>query len=166
MSTLFKLELPTLFARSSSGAVLEWDIEIDGDKFRTITGQQGGNKITSKWTVVKGKNVGQSNATTNEDQAYNEAKSRWKKKIKREGYWEDIRDIDKKGRFIEPMLAQKLRDHPDKVVYPCMVDKKYNGGRVVASIEGLFTRKGEQYASIPHIVEAVKPLFEKYQTSC
>jgi DNA ligase 1 len=159
---LFKLELPTLYARASTGAVLEWDIEIEGDKYRTITGQQGGAKITSKWTVAEPKNIGQANSTNAEQQAEAEAVAKWKKKIKREGYWEDIKDIDKKGRFIEPMLAQKLRDHPDKVVFPCMVDRKYNGGRVVASIDGLYTRKGEQYMSIPHIEAALAPLFEKY----
>ena len=146
----------------STGAVLEWDIEIEGDKYCTITGQQGGQKITSKWTVAEPKNTGQANATTAEQQAEAEAVAKWKKKIKREGYWEDIKDIDKKGRFIEPMLAQKLRDHPDKVVFPCMVDRKYNGGRIVASVAGLFSRKGEQYMSIPHIEAALAPLFEKY----
>lgn len=162
MSNSFKLELPTLYARSSTGAVLEWDVEIDGDKYRTITGQQGGNKIVSKWSVAVGKNAGQANATTNEEQAYAEAVAKWKKKMKREGYFEDVKDIDNKSRFIEPMLAQKLRDHPDKAKMPCMVDKKYNGGRVVASLEGLFTRKGEQYASIPHIVASLEPLFERF----
>ena len=157
-----KTELPTLYSRSSHGAILEWDIEVDGDKFRTITGQQGGNKITSKWTVAKAKNTGQANATTADEQAYIEAVAKWKKKIKREGYWEDIKDIDKTPRFIEPMLAHKLRDHANKVVLPCMVDKKYNGGRVVSVAEGSFTRKGEQYMAFPHIVEALKPLFDKY----
>lgn len=162
MNPLNTIQLPTLFARSNNGAILEWDIEIEGNKFRTITGHQGGNKITSKWTVTKGKNSGQANATSDEDQAYAEASSKWKKKIKREGYWENIKDIDNKPRFIEPMLAQKLRDHPDKAQFPCMVDKKYNGGRIVGVADGLFTRKGEPYASIPHIVEAVQPLFDKY----
>jgi ATP-dependent DNA ligase len=150
-----------LYARASSGAVLEWDIEVEGDKYRTITGQQGGNKITSKWTVAKPKNVGQANATTAEDQAYNEAVAKWKKKIKREGYWENVKDIDNTPRFVEPMLAQKLRDHPDKAIMPCMVDKKYNGGRCVIVSDGAFTRKGEVYVAIPHIIEAVAPLFEK-----
>ena len=159
---LFKLELPTLYARGEGGKVLEWDIEIEGNKYRTITGQQGGAKVTSKWTIAEAKNVGQSNATTPEQQAEAEAIAKWKKKIKREGYWEDIKDIDKVSRFIEPMLAHKLRDHADKVKFPCMVDRKYNGGRVVASSAGLFTRKGEQYMSIPHIEQALAPLFEKY----
>lgn len=159
---IFKFQLPTLYARAEKGSVLEWDIEIEGDKYRTITGQQGGAKVTSKWTVANPKNTGQANATTSEQQAHAEADSKWKKKIKREGYWENLSDIDKTTRFIEPMLAQKLRDHPHKAVMPCMVDKKYNGGRVMASTAGLFTRKGEQYASIPHIWEQLEPLFEKY----
>ena len=117
---LFKFELPTLYARSSTGAVLEWDIEVEGNKYRMITGQQGGAKTTSKWTVSEPKNIGQSNATTAEQQAEADAISKWKKKIKREGYWEDIKSIDNVNRFIEPMLAHKLRDHPDKVVFPCM----------------------------------------------
>ena len=156
-----KTQLPTLYARSNTGAVLEWDIEVEGDKFRMITGQQGSpNKITSKWTVAKAKNQGQANATTAEEQAYNEAVAKWKKKIKREGYWEELADIDKTPRFIEPMLAQKLRDHPDKAKMPCMVDKKYNGGRLIAVESGLFTRKGEVYMSIPHIAKAIAPLFD------
>jgi len=162
-NSLFKFELPTLYARAETGAILEWDIEVDGNKYRTITGQQGSqNKITSKWTIAEPKNVGQANATTSEQQAEAESVAKWKKKIKREGYWEDIKDIDKKGRFIEPMLAHKLHEHPEKVVLPCMVDRKYNGGRVVASAAGLFSRKGEQYMSIPHIEAALQPLFEKY----
>ena len=161
-SSLFKIELPTLYARSHTGAILEWEIEVEGNKYRTVTGQQGGAKITSKWSVAKGKNQGQSNETTDDQQAQAEADSKWKKKIKCGGYWENIKDIDKKCRYVDPMLAQKLRDHPDKAIMPCMVDKKYNGGRVMASSDGLFTRKGEQYASIPHITEALAPLFEKY----
>lgn len=157
INTLFKFELPTLYARSSTGAILEWDVEVEGNKYRTITGQQGGQKIISKWTTATAKSE-----PTDEQQAAAEATAKWKKKIKREGYWEDIKDIDKKGRFIEPMLAQKLRDHPEKVILPCMVDRKYNGGRCVGSVDGLFTRKGEQYVSIPHIVDATLPLFDKY----
>lgn len=162
MTNAYKFQLPTLYARSNKGAILEWDIEIEGNKYRTITGQQGGKKIISEWTEATGKNTGQANATTDEQQANFEADAKWKKKIKREGYWENINDIDNKGLFIEPMLAQKLRDHPDKVKLPCMVDKKYNGGRVVATAPGVYTRKGEQYASIPHIVDSLSPLFDKY----
>lgn len=160
--SLFKTELPKLYARGEGNKILEWEVEIEGDKYRTITGQQGGAKVTSKWTVAEPKNIGQSNETTAEQQAESEAIAKWKKKIKREGYYEDIKDIDNVSRFIEPMLAHKLRDHPDKVKFPCMVDRKYNGGRMVACVTGFFTRKGEPYASVPHLVEALQPLFDQY----
>jgi DNA ligase 1 len=160
--TLFKFELPKLYARNQDGSVQQWEIEVDGDKYRMTVGRVGGQFVTSKWTVAEAKNVGQANATTPEQQAEAEAIAKWKKKMKREGYYENIKDIDNVSRFIEPMLAHKLRDHPDKVKLPCMVDRKYNGGRVVASSAGLFTRKGEQYMSIPHIENALAPLFERY----
>ena len=155
------LKYPELYARNSNGSIQEWRIEVEGNNYRTIVGQQGSSDmVTSKWSVAVGKNKGQANETTDEQQAQLEADAKWKKKMKREGYWENVSEIDNKTRFIEPMLAQKLRDHPDKAKMPCMVDKKYNGGRVVSSIEGMFTRKGEQYAAIPHIWEKIEPLFD------
>lgn len=158
----FNFKLPELYARAKTGNILTWNIEVEGNKHRTITGTQDGKKVVSKWTITKPKNEGNPNATTAEQQAEFEATAKWKNKIKREGYWEDIKDIDKTPLFIEPMLAQKLRDHSDKVKFPCMVDRKYNGGRIVASVTGLFSRKGERYMSIPHIEESLAPLFEKY----
>jgi ATP-dependent DNA ligase len=162
-SSLFGTQqLPTLYARDENGGIRVWDIEIDGNKFRAITGLMGGARVTNAWTVCTGKNIGQANETDGDQQAWLEATSKWKKKIKSGGYYEDINHIDNVSRYIEPMLAHKLRDHADKVKLPVMVDKKYNGGRVISDISGFFTRKGEQYATIPHIIEAVEPLFLKY----
>lgn len=160
-SQSFRFQYPILYARSSTGAVLTWEIEVEGNKYRTITGQENGAKITSKWSESEAKNPGKANATTAEAQALKDADSKWKKKLRSGGYWEDVRDIDK-SRFVEPMLAHKLNEHPDKVKFPCMVDRKYNGGRVIAIKEGLYTRKGEEYATLPHIIESLKPLFDKY----
>lgn len=173
------LQLPTLYARSSHGAVLEWDIEIEDNKYRMITGQQGGNKTTSKWTVCEGKSQGRTNETTAEQQAQLEADSKWKKKLKTGGYWEDLKDIDKAMTFIEPMLAWPLIskktkkdkktgketieivDRTPKVKLPVMVDRKYNGMRQVCSIRGPFSRKGEEIKSAPHIYNAVTPQIQK-----
>ena len=43
----FKFELPTLYARSKTGAVLTWDIEVEDNMYRTITGQLDGTKAVS-----------------------------------------------------------------------------------------------------------------------
>lgn len=184
MSLLFKLELPTLYARAKSGAVLTWDIEIEGNKFRMLSGQQGGAKVVSKWTVCKGKNFGKKNATTDEEQAQLEADSKWKKKIKSDGYWENINDIDKPLRFVEPMLAYPLiskktkkvknkttgevteqtviEDRTPHVKLPAMLDRKYNGMRQTTTQTGPFSRQGEEIKSAPHIFQANQTLFQKF----
>ena len=177
---LFKFELPRLYARASDGkTVLEWDIEVDGNKFRTITGQQGGNKVTSAWTSCVAKNVGKKHSTTPEEQAEAEATSKWKDKLKTGGYWEDIKDIDKGYRFIKPMLAYPLIskqtkknkdgtaytkkvDRTEHIRLPVQVDRKYNGMRQVTSAAGPFSREGEPILSAPHIADVVAPLFVQF----
>jgi len=154
-------QLPTLYARGNNGKILEWSVEVQGNKYRFITGAQCFKSVTSEWSIAEGKNVGKANATTDEEQAFSEAKSHWEKKIKRNGYWEDIKDIDKET-FVEPMLANHLKDRLDKIKFPAMLDRKYNGGRVVITRKGAFTRKGEPWLTIPHVVNALQPLFEQY----
>lgn len=154
-------QLPTLYARGNNGKVLEWSVEVKGDKYRFITGAQGFKQVTSEWSVAEPKNVGRANATTADEQAVSEATSHWEKKIKRNGYWENIKDIDKTT-FVEPMLAHHLKDRLNKIVFPAMLDRKYNGGRVVITRHGAFTRKGERWMTIPHITKALEPLFEQF----
>ena len=177
---LFKFELPTLYARAKDGTtVLEWDIEVEDNKFRTITGQQGGGKVTSAWTVCQSKNVGKKHQTTPEQQAEAEATAKWKDKLKTGGYWEDIKEIDKGYRFIKPMLAWpliseqtkkdktgkpyiKIVDRTPHVKFPVQVDRKYNGMRQVTSVIGPFTREGEPVRSAPHIWATVESLFTEF----
>lgn len=173
-----KLEYPTLYARATSGAVLEWNIVVEGNTFYTITGQQGGSKVTSKPTVCQGKNIGRANETTPEGQAISEAEAKWQKKLKSGGYWEEIKDIDSTPRFIEPMLAYpliskktdpktkqiKIVDRTKYVKLPVMVDRKYNGMRQVSSIAGAYSRQGEPIPSAPHIYESIKELFSTFKT--
>jgi len=178
MNSTFTFQLPTLYARSKTGAVLTWDIEVEGNKFHMISGQETGGKTTSAWTICNGKNAGKANETTNEEQAQLEADSKWKKKLKSGGYWEDIRDIDKAMTFIEPMLAHPLIskktdkktgktiivDRTPKIQLPVMVDRKYNGMRQVTSVVGTFSRKGEPILAAPHIWTVLEPLIEKIPT--
>jgi DNA ligase 1 len=152
---------PILYSRTATGAVQTWRVEVVGNQYRFITGQKGGALITSEWTTCQGKNLGRANQTTGEEQAAKEAKAALKKKLKSGGYWENEADIDKL-RFFEPMLAYKLKDYRESLVYPVMVDRKYNGGRIIANREGLKTRKGENYITIPHIFNVIKHLFIQF----
>ena len=163
------MKLPTLYKKTTIGKTQEWNIEIKGDKYRTISGQQDGKKITNKWTVCKAKNVGRANATTGEEQALKEAEAKHQKKLE-SGYHLDVKNISSK-RFYEPMLAQDFKNKNRQKEVMSEIDEqlgnifsqpKLDGIRCIAMREGLFTRSGKKITAVPHIHEALEPLFEKY----
>jgi ATP-dependent DNA ligase len=159
--------LPTLFSRTSTGAVQQWTVQIDGNKFRVESGQTDGKKVLSEWTVCEPKNVGRANATTANEQAIGEAQAKWDKKVKL-GYTTDVTKIDSSTSFVEPMLAKNFEDRLDKIDWDegVFVQNKYNGARCVATYDGervrLTTRKGEEYISIPHIANDLEKFFADY----
>ena len=155
-------KLPTLYKRTSTGKVQVWTMVVDKDTFYSIEGLQGCKMTQNAPTVCEPKNVGRANETSAEEQAVLEAEAKWKKKAKT-GYFENVIDIDNEFYF-EPMLAKDFEDFQKKIdwTHGVGVQIKFNGGRIVARKEGLFTRKGEKYVSIPHIEEGLKPLFEAY----
>ena len=100
-----------LYKKTKTGATQVWDIEIDGNRFRTIEGQLNGKMTTSEWTITEGKNVGRANETSPEQQATNEANAKHKKKLE-SGYVSDINMIDEAKEIkISPMLAHKYDDY-------------------------------------------------------
>jgi ATP-dependent DNA ligase len=159
--------LPTLFSRTSTGAVQQWTVQIDGNKFRVESGQTDGKKVLSEWTVCEPKNIGRANATTANEQAVSEAQAKWDKKVKL-GYTTDVTKIDSSTSFVEPMLAKNFEDRLDKIDWDegVFVQNKYNGARCVATYDGervrLTTRKGEEYISIPHIANDLEKFFADY----
>lgn len=148
--------LPTLFSRTSTGAVQEWSVEVDGDKYRMVSGQKDGKLVESEWTVVKGKNLGRKNETTPEQQALSEATSKWEKKAKT-GYTEDINKIDNCVVYTEPMLAKKYGDV--EFSFPIYSQPKLDGMRCICRSDGMWSRTGKKIVSAPHIYEALKLLF-------
>jgi len=154
-------QLPIIYKRTTTGAEQQWQIIVKDNSFYTIEGQVGGKLTTSKPTTVYGKNIGKSNETSDSEQAYSEAKSKWDKKIEK-GYTEDLLAIDTSKKFFEPMLAHKYKDYKDKISFPILVSPKIDGCRMVAQKNGLFTRNGKEYKSCPHISKILSPLFEKH----
>jgi DNA ligase-1 len=167
------MKLPTLYKKTTIGKTQTWEIEVSGNKFRTISGQADGKKITNNWTVCQGKNVGKKNATTGEEQALKEAEAKHKKKLEA-GYHLNLKNISKK-RFYEPMLAQdfKNKNRQSEVmadlqqvdggtVGTVFSQPKLDGIRCIAMREGLFTRTGKQITAVPHISEALEPFFKLY----
>ncbi len=150
----------TLYKRTSTGAVQIWFMEVDGDKYRSTSGQIDGKKTTTQWTVAKPKNEGKANATTGEQQAVAEVEAEYKKKLKRD-YKGSLDAIDTIERF-KPMLADKWGDRKAKVKETYVhMQPKLDGIRCIAKLDGLWTRNGEQILGAPHIHEQLQPLFNK-----
>lgn len=163
------MKFPILFKRTNTSAIQQWriwtEINTKGkDKIVSIVteyGQKDSDNLQFTTEIIKeGKNIGKKNETSIEQQADKEAKANWDKK-KKNGYFENIKQIDKQT-FFQPMLAKKFDEFKTKISYPVILDRKYNGGRLIAKKDGLFSRKGELFLSIPHIFEVLKPLFDKY----
>jgi DNA ligase-1 len=154
------MKLSTLYKRATTGKITEWTIEIEGNKYRMITGFIDGKKTTSAWTICEGKNVGKVNGTTDEEQALAEATAIHRKRIEQKSF-ENIDDIDQES-FFSPMLAQDLKKYKKPLVFPLFSQCKMDGIRCIVKADGMWTRKGKQLVSAPHIQEDLQPFFEKY----
>lgn len=151
---------PTLYKRTSAGKVQIWFAEVDGDSYRTTSGQQDGKKTTTEWTVAKPKNEGRANATTAEQQATLEVEAEYEKKLARD-YHMSLDRIDEAMRF-KPMLASKWKDRKDKVSGQVFMQPKLDGMRCIAKADGLWSREGKPIYGAPHIFEQLEPIFKTY----
>ncbi len=154
------MKLPILYKKSSTGKISQWEIEVSGRYYRTISGYTDGEKVTSAFKECYGKNEGKKNSTTPEEQAIAEAKALHKKR-KELGSFENIKDVDKKV-YYKPMLANKLEDYVEDLTYPVFSQPKLDGVRCIAKEDGLWTRNGKPLLSAPHIYNDLKPLFKKF----
>jgi DNA ligase-1 len=136
-----------------SGKTRVWQIEVEGDGFRTVSGLVGGKMVTSEWNKCEPKNTGRANATTAEEQALLEAQSHYRVKLERKYHV----DPEKVGRhkFFAPMLAEKFKGWTGR----CFCQPKLDGIRMIASAGGMTSRQGKPF-SLPHIWDALQPLFE------
>ena len=152
---------PKLYTQDTLGKTREWWMEQSGNLYRTHSCVQDGQIVTSEWTQVEGKNIGKANETSGITQASKEIEAKYAKQLKT-GYHKNVKNIGKSS-YIEPMLAKNLKDYQDKINFSkesWELQCKFNGMRCIATRNGLFTRKGERYQSVPHIEQALKPFFQ------
>lgn len=143
-----------LYKTTTTGKIQRWEIQVDGDKYRTVVGKDGGKLITNEWTKCEPKNIGKANETTAEEQALKEVEAQIKKKIE-SGYVSNIKKVGK-AKFFEPMLAHNWKDYKDEVNYPLFVQPKLDGIRCIITKDGMFSRNGKPIISAPHIFELIK----------
>lgn len=154
--------MPTLYKKTSTGATQIWYREVDGDRYRSISGQIDGKKTASGWTVCEGKNVGRSNETSPEEQAELECAADYTKKLAQGGYHESLEDINT-AKFFKPMLAESYDKHfPGFGGSNIHSQPKLDGVRCIATRDGLSTRQGKPIVAVPHIAEALKPYFNDH----
>ena len=155
-----------LYKMDSKGKIREWSISVDKDSkgsyYEIEHGQQNGKMQKARTYVKSGKNVGKSNETSVVEQCLSEATSEWTKQRDRKGYSEDIPST----KPLKPMLAKSYKDEKDKVIYPCAVQPKLDGGRCLAHItkDGvkLVSRSLKEYQGLDHICQELAPLYSKY----
>lgn len=152
--------LPILYKKTQTGAIQQWQIIVSDFGFYTIEGQIDGKLTQSSTTVVEQKNIGKLNETTQAEQSRKEATAKWQKKIDMNGYHEGIDNVNKKMHYFEPMLAHKWEDRKDKIQFPVYSQSKLDGMRCIVNKDGMWSRKGKQIVSAPHIYEALKSLFD------
>lgn len=148
-----------LYKRSViANKISTWQIITENNTFYTISGYLDGLKFQSASTECQPKNIGKKNGTTANEQADAEAKAMHTKRLAL-GYFEKIEDIDNPIYF-EVMLAKDWKIEKKKIKYPVYSQPKLDGIRCVILSTGMWSRKGKQIISAPHIFEALKPLFE------
>lgn len=148
-----KYELPTLYHKSKSGKVSEWNIcaEMAGTHAVVVTtwGYTDGDVQSTTLAVKSGKNIGRSNETSIWEQACLTADSKWNKQ-KLGNYRESLNEETQ----LLPMLAHKYVDHKAKITFPCFVQSKLNGTRVLAEVKEnsveYWSRKGKSYEMFHH----------------
>ena len=147
------MKLNTLYSRATNGKINEYVIEVEDNKYRTISGYTDGVKTTSEWKVCAAKSY-----CTAEEQAMKEAIAMHRKKMET-GSFENISDIDNEIYF-EPMLAQDWFKQKDKVKYPVYSQPKLDGIRCIVRKDGMWSRNGKRIVSAPHIFYAMESLFK------
>jgi DNA ligase-1 len=147
------MKLNTLYSRATNGKINEYVVEVEGNKYRTISGYTDGIKTTSEWKVCAAKSY-----CTAEEQALKEATALHRKKMET-GSFENISDIDNETYF-EPMLAKDWHKEKGKVKFPLFTQPKLDGIRCIVRADGMWSRNGKRIVSTPHIFKALKPLFK------
>lgn len=158
--------LPTfygpIYKMDSTGKIRSWMAEAEEGKWRTHTGVYGGSIVVSEWTVCTPKSQ-----PTAEAQAQFEANAAMQNKLDR-AYHPTLEAAQSgKPAMFQPMLAKEFGKESKKagpIIEKglALVQPKLDGIRCIISAEGAVSRQNQEFHSIPHIIEALAPFFERY----
>lgn len=157
----------TLFSLDKRDKEKQWDIRIETNQtYSEIITTHGyvdaPRKTESRVKVEQGKNIGKKNETTHFAQAIKDAQSKWNKKRDSEGYvthrhssdlhrdentyrstTEKSVATDMEIKF--PMLAQDYFKQKNKLVFPCFMQPKLDGYRMIYENGRCTSRQGKEF---------------------
>jgi len=156
-----EFKFDTLYGLDKTNKIKEWNIKVINMKDYSLIiytyGYLTGKKTECKMTITQGKNKGKKNETTHYEQALSDAKSKWNKKKDIDGYNVDlyylknnvensIREGNKESSK-RPMLAQDFKKYQHKIIYPCYIQPKLDGYRMIYDniLKTCLTRTGKIY---------------------
>jgi DNA ligase-1 len=131
----------------------------------TEYGQVNGKvTITEPTIIIEGKNLGKSNETSILTQSLIHMRNLYLKKIK-SGYSLKIANITTDNIF--PMALQVYDKHKKHIKYPCYIQPKLDGIRLISKIENsevkLMSRRLNEFIGFNFIKEEIKLLLENEQ---
>lgn len=147
--------MKTLFGKDSKGELRVWSVYTDGADVVVKHGKLGG-KIQEKRYPAEAKNIGKANETTPESQAALEAEAKYVKQLK-SGYFptkEEALDFQE----FTPMKAHNYKDYAARVTYPCYMQPKLNGQRLMIDKHGVAWSKQGEPLELPAHWVGVKEL--------
>lgn len=153
-----------LYGKDIKGKIKIWRIKVEKYAMYSeiVTFYGISRLIETRRRINSGKNLNKINATTHFQQAVLEATSKFTKKKNICRYIEKNNIADSIGETIEenntikdtvnplPMLAQDYNKHKKKVKYPCYVQMKLDGMRMIynSTTGQITTRQGKEYSII------------------
>lgn len=155
------MDKQTLYTINSNGKVKIWSIYVKGTKdlanIIINTGLENGKMTTFTSEINKGKNIGKTNETTPLEQAINEAKSKYNKKLDA-GYTTTTSTTSKTNdnNIILPMLALKYQESGHRIKFPCYVQPKIDGLRGTLQKKELYSRLKNKFSNLDHILKELK----------
>lgn len=145
--------LPTLYGADKNKGYKSWKVVAEGGAVTVTFGKLNG-KQQSKTTVCKGKNIGRTNETTDEQQAVSEAQSKWNKQ-KDKYYRETLEEVDALSTE-GVMLAQDYSKKPHLLEDTFYASRKYDGVRCKSVFKDgevvLHSRGSKTYPVPTHLV--------------
>ena len=133
--------MKTLYGKDSKGELRVWSVYTEGADVVVKHGKLGG-KIQEKRYAAEPKNIGKANETSPESQALLEAEAKYVKQLK-SGYFPTQEEA---LGFVEftPMKAHNYKDYSGKIKYPCYMQPKLNGQRLMIDKNGVaWSKQGE-----------------------